>query len=70
MKFLVIWDGTSAWVGDHDDLIDEDHSIIGYGETLEDAQELADKENYEAYRNEGIRWMTTYINSMKLNSKI
>lgn len=48
MSYLVIFDGTSAFVGDHLDIADADHEVVGTFTNEDQAYAFEEKYNEEA----------------------
>ena len=48
MSYLVIFDGTLAFVGDHSDIEDADHEVVGTFNNEDDAYAFEEKYNEEA----------------------
>lgn len=48
MSYLVIFDGTLAFVGDHSDIADADHEVVGTFTNEDDAYAFEEKYNEEA----------------------
>lgn len=48
MSYLVIFDGTTAFVGDHSDIADADHEVVGTFTNEDDAYAFEEKYNEEA----------------------